>query len=92
MRRTARYSISIIIGLLLVIAGFAAFPQSVQLNFANASSTLPDSNAEYANGTLDRPYSLKVWYDWINVSDTQVISYVAYTPADSPYHGPLPTL
>jgi hypothetical protein len=89
MRRTVRYSISLIIGLLLVIASFAAFPQSTKQNFANASSTLLASNSEYENGTLIRPYSLNVWYDWINVSDTQVISYVAYTPADSSYPGPI---
>lgn len=53
------------------------------------ATTLPNTNAEYANGTLTQPYSLNVWYDWVNVSDTQVIAYAMYAPQDTPYPGPI---
>lgn len=89
MRRTLNLSVSAAVAVLLASLCFTAFPQSSTFNFANASSALSGTNAEYANGTLVRPYALNVWYDWINVSDTQVISYAAYTPADSPYPGPI---
>ena len=88
MKRAARLLVSMIAGLLLAGLCFTQFPQSTQLGFANAS-TLPVGNAEYANGTLTQPYSLNVWYDWINVSNTQVIAYAMYTPPDFPYPGPV---
>ena len=71
-----------------VYASPRLLPQDTQLGFANASM-LPVDNAEYANGTLTKPYSLNVWYDWVNVSNTQVIAYAMYTPPDSPYPGPI---
>ncbi len=89
MGQTSRFFVSAVIAILLASLCFTAFPQSCIFNFVNASSTLPSVNEEYANGTLVHPYSLDVWYDWVNVSDTQVISYVQYIPADSPYPGPV---
>lgn len=88
MKRAIRLLIFTIAGLLLAGSCFTFLPQSAQLGFAHAS-TLPVGNAEYANGTLTQPFSLNVWYDWINVSNTQVVAYAMYTPPNSPYPGPV---
>lgn len=81
------------LGVLFVALCFTAFPRFPMLNFAGASSILPVDDAEYANGTIaiaDSP-SL-IWYDWVNVSGTQVINYVLYTNSDYPYPTPIANL
>jgi hypothetical protein len=56
----------------------------------SASSILTQADLEYANGTLVSDYApFKVWYDWINVSGTQVIYYAAYTTPDYPFPVPI---
>ncbi|MGF3521827.1 MAG: hypothetical protein ACQXXJ_01870, partial [Candidatus Bathyarchaeia archaeon] len=65
-----------------------SFVLLTQMRFTGAT-TLPNTNTEYANGTLTQPCSLNVWYDWVNVSDTQVIAYAMYAPQDTPYPGPI---
>jgi hypothetical protein len=61
--------------------------------FADASSALPFVSAEYANGTIVPAHSLqKVWYDWVNVSGTQVVNYAMYTTPDWNYSVPIANL
>ncbi len=53
-------------------------------------SAFPFVNAEFANGTITQPNSpLEIWYDWVNVSGTQIINYVAYTNHGYPYPAPI---
>lgn len=91
--RAARFSVSAIVALLLTALCFVAFPQSAVFKFASASSTLPVGYAEYANGTITVANSpLSVWYDWVNVSGTQVINYFWYANSDYPYPVPIANL
>jgi hypothetical protein len=93
VRCAVRFSVSAIVAVLLAALCFTAFPQSGTFNFASASSTLPVDNAEYANGTIALENSpLLVWFDWVNVSGTQVINYVWYTNSDYPYPVPIANL
>jgi hypothetical protein len=81
------------LGVLFVALCFAAFPRFPMFNLASASSILPVYGAEYANGTIAIPDSpCLIWYDWINVSSTQVINYVLYTNSDYPYPTPIANL
>jgi hypothetical protein len=83
----------VMLGMLLVALSLTAFPQFPMFNFANASSTLPVDDAEYANGTIAVAGSPAIiWYDWVNVSGTQVINYVSYTNSDYPYPMPIANL
>ena len=83
------FSVSAAITILLVGLCFTALTPFASFKFASAS-TLPDGNAEYANGTLVPPHSpLNVWYDWVNVSDTQVINYAMYTTPEWNYSVPI---
>ncbi len=88
MKHAPRFFASLVVGLLLVVLCLTQLSPFTQVSLASAS-TLPYPNLEYANGTLTQPYSLNVWYDWVNVSDTQVIAYAMYAPQDSPYPGPI---
>jgi hypothetical protein len=93
VRCAVRFSVSAIVAVLLAALCFTAFPQSATFNFASASSTLPVDNMEYANGTIVPTHSpLNIWYDWINVSGTQVINYAMYTTPDYPYSVPIANL
>jgi len=81
---------STVIALLLMAMVFALSPKSGSFNIVSASSILPQADLEYANGTLasnNAPF--KVWYNWVNVSGTQVIYYAAYTTPDYPYPVPI---
>lgn len=76
--------------LVLVALGALLFAQCLTvfkvpiLNLANASSTLPFVGTEYSNGTIASGISpLSIWYDWVNVSGTQVVNYVLYGAAGS---------
>jgi hypothetical protein len=78
---------------LFVALCFTAFPRFPMFDLATASSILPVNDAEYANGTIAIPDSpCLIWYDWINVSSTQVINYVLYTNSDYPYPTPIANL
>jgi hypothetical protein len=71
------------LGVLLVTPCLTTFKFSI-MNVANASSTLPFVDAEYSNGTIASEIPpLSIWYDWVNVSGTQVINYVLYGAAGS---------
>jgi hypothetical protein len=88
-----KLSMLVALEVLLVASCLAAFPQFLALKFARASSALPVDDAEYANGTIaiaDSPAT--IWYDWVNVSGTQVIDYVLYTNADYSYPTPIADL
>ena len=81
---------STVMALLLMATVFTFSPMSGPFNLVSASSIIPQADLEYANGTLasnNTPF--KVWYNWINVSNTQVIYYVAYTTPDYPYPVPI---
>jgi hypothetical protein len=78
------------IALLLSAMVLALSPASGQLNLSSAPSTIPLADQEYANGTLasnNAPF--KVWYTWVNVSNTQVLYYAAYTTPDYPFPVPI---
>ena len=89
MKQVAGFSSSVVVATLLVSLFFAAFAQSAQLGLASVSSTFSFVNKEYESGTIVPPYSpLNVWYDWVNVSGTQIINYALYTTPD--YNFPVP--
>lgn len=86
----ARFSVSALVALLLVSLCFPVFPQTSKINLANAASTLPVAGVEYADGTVVPEHSpLLIWYDWVNVSGTQVINYAMYTTPDYNYFVPI---
>ena len=77
------------IALLLSAMVLTLSPASGQLNLVSESITIPQTDQEYANGTLapnNAPF--KVWYNWINTSNTQILYYAAYTTPD--YTFPVP--
>jgi hypothetical protein len=79
-----------IVALLLTATFLVISPASGQSNLVSASSIIPQADQEYANGTLtsgNAPF--KVGYTWINVSNTQVIYYAAYTTPDYPFPVPI---
>jgi hypothetical protein len=79
-----------IVALLLTATFLVISPASGQFNLASASSIMPQADQEYANGTLasnNAPF--KVWFNWVNVSNTQVIYYAAYTTPDYPFPVPI---
>jgi hypothetical protein len=71
------------LGALLVTPCLTTFKFPI-LNLAYASSTLPFVGTEYSNGTMASEIPpLSIWYDWVNVSGTQVVNYVLYGVAGS---------
>jgi uncharacterized membrane protein SpoIIM required for sporulation len=81
---------STIIALLLMAMVFSFSLKTGLFYAVSASSILPQSDLEYVNGTLVPDYApFRVWYDWVNVSGTQVIYYAAYTTPDYPYPVPI---
>jgi hypothetical protein len=93
VRCAVQFSVSAIVAVLLAALCLAAFPQFGTFNFASASSTLAVGDVEYANGTITIEHSpLLVWFDWVNVSGTQVINYILYTKSDYPYPVPIANL
>ena len=88
-KRTQLFA-STAIALLLTMTVFSLYPQTCPFNLVSASSIIPQADLEYANGTLtsnNAPF--KVWYSWVNVSNTQVIYYAAYTTPDYPFPVPI---
>jgi hypothetical protein len=58
-----------------------------------ASHTLPVGSVEYMNGTIVPENSpLFIWYDWINVSNTQVINYAIYATPNFSFPIPIANL
>lgn len=88
--RLKRMFTSAIVVLLVTTNFLVIFPSSGQFNVINASSIIPLADQEYANGTLtsnNAPF--KVWYNWVNASNTQVLYYAAYTTPDYPFPVPI---
>jgi hypothetical protein len=80
---------------LLVILFFQfAFVFQTDAVSAQSSPNFPFVNEEFGNGTIVSPNSaLKIWYDWVNVSGTQIINYAMYTDTSlNPYPGPVANL
>lgn len=60
---------------------------------SQASHTLPLGSAEYMTGTIVPKNSpLLIWYDWINVSNTQVINYAIYATPNFGFPIPIANL
>ena len=93
IKGNVRFSVFALIAVLLVTLCFAVLTQSTVLSLAKASSTLPVDGVEYTNGTIVPENSpLLIWYDWVNVSGTQVINYAMYTTPDYNYSVPIANL
>ncbi len=78
------------VAILLLAAALVTFTPKASAQSTQENPNLPQTSLEYADGTLalgDSP--LKVWYDWINVSGTQIIYYALYTTPDYPYPVPI---
>jgi len=85
-----RFSVCALIAVLSASLCFAALSQTNVVNVAKAMSTLPVNDTEYSSGTISPENSpLLIWYDWINVSGTQVINYALYITPDYNYSVPI---
>ena len=88
-----RFSVLALIGALLLALCFAVIPQPAIISAVEASLPLPVNGVEYTNGTIVPEHSpLLIWYDWVNVSDTQVINYAIYTTPEYNYPVPIANL
>jgi len=88
-----RFSVLALIGALLLASCFAVIPQPAIICSVEAALTLPVNSVEYANGTIVPEHSpLLIWYDWVNVSGTQVINYAIYTTPEYNYPVPIANL
>ncbi len=92
IKNGVRFSVIALTGILLASLCFTAIPQT-KINFANAISTLPVEDIEYADGSITPQNSpLLIWYNWINVSGTQVLYYAIYTSPNYTYPVPIANL
>jgi len=83
----------IILPLLIIILFQLAFVFQTDAVSVQSSPNLPFVNEEFGEGTIVSPKSsLKIWYDWVNVSGTQIINYAMYTDPNYPYPGPVVNL
>ena len=90
IKRTFRFSVFALIALLFVSLSFITFLQTSKISLANAISTLPADGMEYADGSITPENSpLLIWYNWIDVSGTQVIYYAIYTTPNYSYPVPI---
>jgi len=88
-----RFSVLSLIGALLLASCLAVIPQPAIICSVEASLTMPVNVVEYTNGTIVPEHSpLLIWYDWVNVSDTQVINYAIYTTSEYNYPVPIANL
>jgi hypothetical protein len=93
IKGTVRFSVFPLIAVLFASLCFTAFPQTSKINLANAVSTLPVDGMEYADGSITPENSpLLIWYNWVDVSGTQVIYYAIYTTPDYNYPVPIANL
>ena len=91
-KSTVRFSVFALIGVLVASLCFTVLPQT-KINLVNAISTLPVEGMEYADGSITPENSpLLVWYNWINVSGTQVVYYAIYTTPNYTYPVPIANL
>ena len=83
----------VILPLLIILFFQFAFVFQTDAVSAQSSPNFPFVNEEFGNGTIVMPKSaLKIWYDWVNVSGTQIINYAMYTDPNFPYPGPVANL
>jgi hypothetical protein len=93
MGRTRGFFVSAAVAVLLVSLFFTASPQVTKVPFVKASPILPFGAAEYLNGTISSSNSpLDIWYDWVNISGTQIINYAMYTTPEWNYSVPIANL
>jgi hypothetical protein len=91
-KSTVRFSVFALIGVLVASLCFTVFPQT-KINLVNAISTFPVEGMEYADGSITPENSpLLIWYNWINVSGTQVVYYAIYTAPNYTYPIPIANL
>jgi len=85
MRKTV-----VVLPLLIILFFQFAFAFQTDAVSAQSSPNFHFVNEEFGNGTIVSPKSsLKIWYDWVNVSGTQIINYAMYTDPNYPYPGPV---
>jgi hypothetical protein len=80
--KLAFYLSTSLVGLLLVSVLSSVILFSTQTTLraeATASQLNIDTNSEYANGTITMSSVVKIWYAWVNVSETQVIYYALFS-------------
>jgi hypothetical protein len=83
----------VILPLLIILFFQFAFVFQTYVVSAQSPPTFAFVNEEFGNGTIVSPHSgLKIWYDWVNVSGTQIINYALYTDPHNPYPGPVANL
>ncbi len=94
VKSNVRLFVFIFITTLLI--SFATLPQGGLFNTAKAISTLPVEGREYASGSISREEwqdtPLLIWYNWMDVSGTQVIYYSIYTAPNYSYPVPIANL
>ncbi len=92
MKKSASMIIVLLL-LMLISVVFVSFSPARIINLAKASSAMSFNSVEYTNGTIVPEHSpLLIWYDWVNVSGTQVINYAIYTTPDYDYPVPIANL
>jgi hypothetical protein len=90
---TLKFSVFALIAALLASLCLTTFPQNKVFNVAEASSTLPVEGMEFADGSIAPENSpLLIWYNWVDVSGTQVVYYAIYTAPDYNYPVPIANL
>jgi hypothetical protein len=83
----------VLLPLFVILLFSFAFVFQINSVSAQGSPNFPFLNEEFADGTIVPSNSaLKIWYDWVNVSGTQVINYAMYADPDYPYPGPVVNL
>jgi hypothetical protein len=93
IRGSVRFSVFTLVAASLISLCLTASPQVSMFNHVGAVSVYPFEGIEYTNGTIIPENSpLLVWYDWVNVSGTQVINYAIYTTPDYGYPVPIANL
>ena len=93
IKTTPNFYVFALIAALLTSLCLSVFPQNGVFSLADASSPLPVEGLEFADGSIAPEYSpLLIWYNWIDVSGTQVIYYSIYTPPNYSYPVPIANL
>jgi hypothetical protein len=83
----------VLLPLFVILLSWLAVGFQTDAVSAQSSPNFPFVNEEFGNGTIVSPNSpLKIWYDWVNVSGTQVINYAMYVGPDFSYPGPVVNL
>ena len=84
---------ALLIVLVFLTSLFSVISHTSVNGMVEASHTLHVSSVEYMNGTIVPKNSpLFIWYDWINVSNTQVINYAIYATPNFSFPIPIANL